>query len=232
MKKGDEFMADIKENTVSAENQLKREDSVFGKKGTGKRILFLGNSITRHGPNASLGWLSDWGMAASSVEKDYVHRTMARALAKDPDVSFLVGQISPWERHYWVENFFEERFPELIEYNADIIVLRAIENVPAEELENHDFRAAVKSLIDTLNPDGTAKVVLTSAFWPAGERDRAMLDVAAKYGYRFVHLGDLGVRDEYTAKGLFEHSGVAAHPGNKGMDEIARRIFFAIEDWI
>lgn len=42
MKKGDEFMADIKENTVSAENQLKREDSVFGKKGNGQKNTVFG----------------------------------------------------------------------------------------------------------------------------------------------------------------------------------------------
>lgn len=225
-------MADIKDNTVSAENQLKKEDTVFGKKGTGKRILFLGNSITRHGSNASIGWLNDWGMAASRVEKDYVHRTMARAWAKDPDTSFLVGQISQWERRFWDENLIKENFSELIDYNADIIILRAVENVPNDELKNHDFRGAVKALIDTLDPENRAKVIITSSFWAAGEKDRAMLDVAEKYGYRFVYIADLGAKDEYTAKGLFEHSGVAAHPGDKGMEEISRRIFFAIEDWI
>ena len=34
------------------------------------RILFIGNSITRHGPRPSIGWTNDFGMAASSIDKD------------------------------------------------------------------------------------------------------------------------------------------------------------------
>ena len=38
------------------------------------RVLFWGASITKHGPSEALGWTGNWGMAASSEDKDYVHQ--------------------------------------------------------------------------------------------------------------------------------------------------------------
>ena len=48
--------------------------------------------------------------------------------------------------------------------------------------------------------------------------------VAQKLNAPCIYLGDLGEMDEMKAVGLFEHSGVAAHPGDKGMSEIAKLI--------
>ena len=49
-------------------------------------------------------------------------------------------------------------------------------------------------------------------------------NLAEKYGFEFVQLSDLGYSDENMAKGLFEHQGVAMHPGDLGMKRIADRI--------
>ena len=47
-----------------------------------------------------------------------------------------------------------------------------------------------------------------------------------------VELGDLGEMDEMKAIDLFEHHGVANHPGDKGMAEIADRIFDKLKNLI
>ena len=50
-----------KKNTVRAENQVK-DDFRFTTEGSGKtKVLFIGNSITRHGPAPEIGWFGDYG---------------------------------------------------------------------------------------------------------------------------------------------------------------------------
>src|SRR6478736_813612 len=54
------------------------------------RILFLGNSITLHGPSPSIGWTGNWGMAASTESRDYAHVLAARI----PGATFDVRNVS------------------------------------------------------------------------------------------------------------------------------------------
>ena len=166
-------------------------------------------------------------MAASSREKDYVHQTMKKVRTIAPDASFLVAQIALWEREFWNEAVIAQNYEEAVRYGADIIIMRAVENVPEEELEKHSFEDGYVGLLEKMNK-GNAKIVLTTSFWPAGRRDEMIRGIAEKRGYALVELNDLGRDDRYTAKGLFEHAGVAAHPGDLGMETIAQRLFDAI----
>ena len=63
------------------------------------KILFLGNSITQHGPKPEIGWTGNWGMAASALDKDYPHVLAARvgkAAGGEPQI--LARNIADFER--------------------------------------------------------------------------------------------------------------------------------------
>jgi hypothetical protein len=60
-------------------------------------------------------------------------------------------------------------------------------------------------------------------FWYAIYND-CFKEVAEEKGHTFCHLTDLEEDERTMALGLFEHKGVAGHPGDYGMQCIADRI--------
>nr|HPJ23025.1 hypothetical protein [Clostridia bacterium] len=65
------------------------------------RILFVGNSITWHPVKEEIGWLNEWGMAASSDDNDYVHITMRKIYERFPGAEYKIAWAVAWEREYW-----------------------------------------------------------------------------------------------------------------------------------
>ena len=131
------------------------------------KVLFLGNSITRHGPLAKIGWMSDWGMAASAKEKDYVHlvaSSLTKSTGATPEV--MIKNVAGFERHHTTYDL-EENLKDALEFDADLII---------------------------------------------------------------VAIGKLGKDEENYARSERKsaHMGVAAHPGDKGMQAIAQAILKAI----
>ena len=92
----------MKKNTVNALKQLPESGMIrfYNQCGKGKRIMFIGNSITLHGAKPDIGWNFEHGMAASSKEKDYVHVVMNKINAVSKDNAFCICQASNWEMTY------------------------------------------------------------------------------------------------------------------------------------
>ena len=213
-----------RENTVSAEKQV--SEVIIRSESEGKpKILFIGNSITLHGVKPDIGWHWLWGMAASAKEKDYVHQTMRMVHDAAPDAGYMILQAADWERGFWKAPEEFESLRMAREYGADILVFRLGENVIGEHMKTNDLEAGFERLIDYLNPNGNARVIVTDMFWPNPEKDECARKAAQAKQASFVSINHLGTMDEMKAIGLFEHAGVAAHPGDQGMLAIAEAIF-------
>ena len=113
------------------------------------------------------------------------------------------------------------------DFGADLVIVRIGENVDRAKLAEHDFAEGFAAMVNYFaGPD--AQVVVTDLFWRSPAIDEPIARAASLNGWPMVEIGDLGEMDEMKAIGLFEHEGVALHPGDKGMAAIARRLMDVI----
>jgi len=192
----------------------------------GVRVLFLGNSITLHGPSAKIGWTNNWGMAASCAENDFVHivtRGIEAKTGRRADVR--VRNVADFERKFDTWKVSPE-IQSLIDFNADYVVFAIGENTAdlPTEAEQRIFRDAVKRFF-ALFARGRAKphVVVRGVFWPSKWKDDCLAHAASDLAFTFVKadFGDLWGMDDW---GRHWHSGVSRHPGDAGMAAIAGAI--------
>ena len=230
---GEIHMNQIEKNTVKAENQLEKNQFItfINPEGKGKRVLFVGNSITRHGIKHDIGWHNDWGMAASDLEKDYVHLVAKEISQKDSKAAFCICQAAEWECNCYDGEKTFEFFQEARNFKADIIVIRLVENCPMDNYNSELFMEEYGKFVAYLNGSGNAEVIITTGFWKH-IADSTIRDYAHKNEYPLVELNDLGEDDKMKAIGLFEHEGVANHPGDLGMEKIAERIFNVLKSYL
>ena len=216
----------IDNNNVSAHDQMLHSPvvSFLGDSGASKRILAVGNSITRHAPKADIGWRGDWGMAASAPEKDYVHRLFALLEKDGQDVFMRIRQSAEWEVNLRSENILDDYDGERA-FRADIVVFRLGENVAGENKPY--FKEKLREFVSHICPCG--KVIFTTCFWENPVIDQAIAEVAGDRGEICIDCGFS--RDEKNmALGQFAHTGVAHHPSDAGMEEIARAIFACLKN--
>lgn len=226
-------MDQIEKNTVKAENQLAKNQFIafINPEGKGKRVLFVGNSITRHGIKHDIGWHNDWGMAASALEKDYVHVVAKEVLQKDSEATFCVCQAAEWECNCYDGEKTFEHFKAARDFKADIIIMRLVENCPRDNYNSDLFMEEYGKLVSYLNGSRKAKIIITTGFWKH-IADGAIREYARRNEYPLVELNDLGEDEKMKAIGLFEHDGVANHPGDLGMEKIAERIFNVLKSYL
>ncbi len=198
-----------------------------------ERILFLGNSLTSHGPLAAVDWSGNWGMAASSREKDYVHilaRSLSELTGTTPKV--MIENLGDFEQKYETYDV-NKRLKKCFEFKADLVIVAIGENVPVLNSEKSKtlFRNSMRKLLNALKSNSKPVIVVRSCFWPDNIKDKILKQTCKEIDGIFVDISNLSEDESNYARSEREytHKGVAAHPGDKGMQAIAAAIFDKIK---
>ena len=221
------------ENTISVFNQSPYEtdikyinNSQFEKN---IKIAILGNSISLHGIIEGL-WDYESGMAASDLEHDYVHVLLNKiSMEKQCSIEYVVINISSFEKYF--DNFELTRLEKIREFNPEIIIFQIGENISTEMLKSKGeiFLENYKTLIEYCNGK---EAIVCLPFWPVKETINLITEVALKSGVYLVDLSHLGsgidTLNFASSEKKYKHAGVAAHPGNYGMENIAKMIYITI----
>ena len=211
------------------------------------KVLVIGNSITQHTPNANLGWLANWGMAATSRDNDYVHLLQAKALEKNAYVQLHSVNIAEYEKYFYDWSQIVLDYGRHAEFDPDIIICTIGANVKnganegdsSYENDKTFTKELYKAIIDYFNPGHDAKIIVGTTPLTNVSIDAIIYDAAAAYGYDYVDMTDLS-GDQYKATGyeatLKEqfgvtsiNSGVLNHPGDEGMAAMADRLWAKLD---
>lgn len=219
-------MKNLQENIVPSNNQNTFDYYEYDK-GEGVRVLYVGNSITKHSPKPEIGWTNNCGMAASSIENDYVHLIQAKIKEIQPDAAFSILQVANYEREFYTRNP-ENYYMGAKEFKPDVIIMFFGANVNREydtaENPPKTFGQAYEDLRNFLVDGRDALVIHSQGFYIRPVLDAEKQKVAEKYNEAFVNLEDMRVLEE--THGQFNH------PNDYGMKIIADRFWTEIEDYI
>jgi hypothetical protein len=198
-----------------------------------QKILFVGNSITSHGPKADIDWHGNWGMAATSLDKDYVH-VVTKALATKQGATpvIMVKNVADFERAH-VGYDIVGKYADAAAFKADLVILCIGENVAALKTPEAQakYQEQVTALLKTLKSNPQAAIIVRSSFWPSEAKDSAMRKACETVGGTFVDISALSKDERNYARSErpYKHAGVANHPGDRGMAAIAEEIVKAVK---
>ena len=105
---------------------------------------------------------------------------------------------------------------------ADVVIFRMCENTCGAA---GGVAAAYEERICRFRADTDCAVIAVGPFWENNTMENLMRDAADRCGAVWLSLSSLHGDITYQAVGQFEHSGVASHPSDKGMQAIADIIF-------
>lgn len=200
----------------------------FSERDSLRKIVVMGNSITRHGVREEVGWYSDYGMAASSVDRDFCHQLETGLQGRFSGARVVPANVAAWERNFAIDK--DSLLGGVIDDSVDVVIIRLGENVPEDSVGKLDV--AMRGLIDYIEEKSDAKIIMTGCFWTSWAKDAKMRMVAAERDIPFVTLDYLDIDankalnggDAIDTTGVryhFDGEFVGTHPNDSGMRGIA-----------
>ena len=192
------------------------------------KVLFVGDSLTFSGTTPDVGWYGNYGMAATSADKDYAHLLYAKiSSAQAPPPSLTIhgsynGKIAG----------VLSSISSLTSVGADLVILQIGEN--DIDLSPGDFEAQYQSLASALKGAASNVRLFCTSAWKdsaaRGSRDGSINSVCQKNGGIFVDISGVANNPAYSAlaEGHFTNAGVNWHPGDAGMQAYADTLWATI----
>jgi hypothetical protein len=178
-------------------------------------LFVMGNSITLHGPEPSVGWTGDWGMAAPSQPQDFSHLT-ASAL----NVPLYLTNLS-------IERDPVDTIPVIPEMANKVgphtaVVLEFGDNVLASGLEA--FGQAYNQLAAAVSRGNS--LVCVSTWWVNPSVDNVIKAACVAHHGRFAYIGDIRTNPNNPDLQSTKYSDwqVNDHPQQWGHQQISERV--------
>lgn len=205
--------------------------------GEGYNYLAIGNSITKH-ETCDYWWQED-GMVASTVDRDYFHMVGSYLEQKYGELTSFAINGGVWECQTYdrTEVLLLGLWDGYLGEELDLVTIQLSENVMDTSTFEADFREMVTYVAEKcLN----AQIIVVDDFW-SDERSALKKEAVEQinadgYDVDWVDLSEIRGDSEYQAgmgaivydadgnEHTIEHEGVAAHPGDKGMEYYAEKI--------
>jgi hypothetical protein len=187
-----------------------------------KNVVILGNSITFSPPNTSIGWNGSWGMAASVIDSDYVHRLTVKFRKLVPDCKVMIRNIGEFEVDY-VHYDFDAKLKDLRDSIPDLLILRIGEDVGPDNYDMSVFKPRYEALVNYfLSGNNKLYVLGVGPLW-----NSYMVESVMQYT-PYVSLSHVDDDKLNSSFGLFANYGIQVHPSDRGMKAISDSIWMGV----
>jgi len=181
-------------------------------------LLIVGNSITRHGADPTIGWTGDWGMAASAEANDFAHLTAA---SLNLPLTTLNG--APAEQQPALNGAALVTKITAAMTPHTLVVVEMGDDVTATSLSA--FGPVYDQVIEAAST-GRA-LVCTSTYWTNKAVDTVLQSTCTAHSGIFIPIGDIYTNPDnpdYQGAPEFSNRSVQRHPHDWSMSQIAARI--------